>query len=244
MDIRVTVVKNDISKVVSHYSAEMGKTVVEATRMAAKGATRRVIELTPPAHEGVTGAAAYRFARQKINRDLRKVLVPVQLKGRREITHVFGRELVRPVVVQTTEIHPDVAGVYRQNSRMKNVGVGASSRDLGTRKYWVDTRKFSALLKSKESRIGRMASGWAAGAMALDVPLQQWISRHGPANGRVVIRTSSASCSILVENFAEGVPDNVRAELRRRIPYAIQYQAAAMERAIRGRAERLARRGS
>lgn len=243
MQVRVTLERNDLGPLVERYAGVMRKERDAVVLSTAKGATRRVIDLTPPAHNGIVGAAAYRYGREKITRDMKRVLVPVKLKGRRKITTVFGRRLSRPVYVETREMFPNVADTYRRYRRFRNSGVGVRSKNLGERKYWVDARKFRGLVKAKEARVGRLASGWAAGAIGLDVPLQNWIARHGQANGRVVIQTAKGYMAVRVQNFAPRASDNVREELGRRIRYALHYQAGAMERAMAGYRQRMIQEG-
>lgn len=226
--------RNDIGPSIRRYAAEMKKGLPEVTKSTAKGVTRRVIDVTPPASAGVVGAAARRAGFDRIASDMGKVLAPVRLKGRRKITTVFGHTVARPFYVPTRELHPDVAGAYRQHRTFRNNGVGVRARNLRERKLFVDERKFAAVLKAKQARVGALASGWTAAAQALDVPVQQWISRHGTSGGRIQIDTAGDRMRVTVENFAPGVPENVRAELARRIPYAVEYQAAAMARAIAG----------
>ena len=230
----VRIVRNNIGPTLFRYAAEMKKGMRETVKLAARGATRYVIDITPPASEGVTGAAAYRAGRNRIAGDLDKVFAPVRLKGRRKITTVFGRRLKRPIYVPTKEKYPDVSGIYRQQSNFRGAGVGFRARNLKAAKYYVDVRKFAAVVKAKQARVGALAAGWSAAANALDVPLQQWISRHGTAGGRVQIDTAGDRMTVTVENFGDGLPANVRAELARRVPIAVEYQRNTMIRGIEG----------
>jgi hypothetical protein len=191
----------------------MRKSLPETVREAARRATKMVISITPPAHEGISGADAYRFGRMRIYRDMSSVLAPVRLKGKRR------------------ERWPDVAAVYRANRRFRKSGVGVTAKARSP-KFYVDTRKFNTLLKEKESHVGRLASGFAAAAIALDLPLQTWISRHGTGRGMVKTELASPRMRITVVNFAPNLPSNVQAELARRIPYALTYVANGMARNI------------
>ncbi len=230
----VTLVRDTMGDSILQYALVMERTLKDTVKRAAKGITRRVIDITPPAFAGVKGAAAYRHGRKKIARQMGGVLAPVKLKGRRLITHVYGHQLAKPVYVRTAEKYTDVVAVYRQNRTFRNKGVGVRSRGLRSAKYFVDVRKFNTLLKAKEARVGVLASGWAAAAAALDVPLQNWISRHGQSRGTVKLDLASARMRIVVSNFAgSGLPENVAAELDRRIAYAVQYQRDAMAREVR-----------
>ncbi|MBC7367570.1 MAG: hypothetical protein H7343_12315 [Undibacterium sp.] len=230
MNPTLTLVQDHIGPSIERYAEVMGRTLADTIKRAARGVTRRVINLTPPGSAGTVGAAAYRQGRERIKANLNAVFAPVKIKGRRKLTTVFGHRLKSPLYVATKERFPDVSATYRQRAHARGTGVGITvSRGA---KAYVDTRKFVAVLAAKQARVGLLAAGFAAGANALDVPLQQWVSRHGPATGTVKMDLFSARMAITVENFAPGVPANVRAALASRISYALQYQRAAMEREI------------
>lgn len=242
MSPEITLVHDHMGPALLRYAEVMGRTLAGTVERAAKGVTRRVISITPPASQGMTGAAAYRAGRTRIANQMSALLAPVKLKGRRKITTVFGHRLKRPVYVQTKELHPDVAGLYRANTRTLRDGVGVRLKNYRPgKKFYVDTRKFAALLQARQSRVGLLASGWSAAAQALDVPLQQWISRHGAARGTIKQDLRSAQMRITVRNEAPGLPANLAAELDRRIGYAVRYQADAMRREMDYYAGKVAR---
>ena len=221
------------------YAEVMGRTLKSTVERAAKGVTRRVIAITPPGSQATTGAAAYRQGRQKIARQMDAVFAPVKLKGRRKITTVFGRKLKRPVYVSTTERFPDVAAEYRKRAHASRTGIGISvSRGA---KAYIDVRKFRAVLAAKQARVGLLASGWAAAAESLDVPLQQWMSRHGAARGTLHRDLNGAQMRITARNLAPNLPAPIAAEMDRRIGYAVRYQRDAMLREINYRAGQTAR---
>lgn len=224
-------VRNHIGPTVRRFSSEMKRGLRDVTRQAAKGITRRVIDVTPPASQGSTGRDARMAGEAKIAGQMNAVLAPVRLKGRRKVTTVFGRTLKRPVFVNTKEKYPDVAGIYRANTKTRGTGTGISTGRI-RQKFFVDVTKFKAVLNAKKARVGVTAAGWNAGAAALDVPVQAWISRHGSSGGMVRIDVAGERMRVVVENLSPGLPANIRADLARRIPYAVQYQADAMERAI------------
>jgi hypothetical protein len=230
MEGSLSLVQDRITPTLERYAEVMGRTLASTIKRAAKGVTRRVISITPPASAETTGAAAYRQGRRKIEKQIDSVLAPVKLKGRRKITTVFGRKIGKPVYVPTKERFPDVAATLRSR-------IVARGGDIGLRlnrgaKAFVDVRKVKAIIAAKNSRVGVLASGWQAAAAALDVPVQQWISRHGGGAGRVTLDFFTARMHVTAENFATGVPAAVRGALSKRIIFALQYQKAAMEREI------------
>lgn len=238
----IKLVHDHMSPSLLRYADVMGRTLVDTVTRAARGVTRRVISITPPASQGVTGAAAKRAGQLKIASQMSALLAPVKLKGRRKITTVFGRKLKKPVFVATRELHPDVAGLYAANIRSASSGVGLRLQNYKPgRKFYVDVRKFRAVLTARQSAVGKLAAGWVAAADSLDVPVQQWISRHGASRGTITSDLRSAKMRITVRNLAPNLPANLRAEMDRRIVYAVGYQRSAMQREIDYRAGQVAR---
>ena len=231
MDPVVTLVEDNITPTLERYAEVMGRTMRTTVRRAARGVTRRIISIPPPASAGTTGRAAYQQGRQRIASDLSSVLAPVKLKGRRVISMVFGRPISHPVTVPTTERYPDVEQVYASQSHFRGRGLGFHASKHGN-KFFVDARKFRTLLTERQARVGRLASGWLAPAQALDVPVPAWVVRHGSSRGAVRVIEDATSSRITAVNYAPGLPANVRSELKRRIGYAMAYQRAAMRREI------------
>ena len=239
MSPEFTLVHDQMGPSLLRYAEVMGRTLKGTVERAAKGVTRRVIEITPPGSQGTIGAAAYRQGRQKIARQMAMVLAPVKLKGRRKVTKVFGRPLKRVAFVKTTERYPAVAEEYRKRTRARGSGVGISA--MRGPKAFVDIVKFRAVLAAKQARVGALASGWAAAADALDVPVQQWIARHGAGRGTIKRELGGAQMRITVQNLTGGLPANLAAELDRRINYAVRYQRDAMKREVDYYAGKVAR---
>lgn len=229
----INLVHDHIGPSIQRYAEVMGRTLADTVKRTAKGVTRRVIAITPPASQGMEGAAAYRSGRTKIARQMSALLAPVKLKGRRKISVVFGRKLKRAITVPTKERHPDVSSIYREQSHLLTKRIGFRLKDYRGRKYYVDVRKFQRVLAARQQNVGKLASGWAEGAGALDVPVQNWISRHGRGRGAVKLDLMSSNMRITVSNNpASGLSDMVAAEMRRRIGYAVGYQQQAMRREV------------
>lgn len=231
MQPTLDLVRDNITPTIKRYSEVMGRDSKTVVLRAAKGVTRRVSSITPPGSAGVTGAAAYRQGRTAIAKDLNRVLAPVKLKRRRVITMVFGRRLANPITVKTTEQYPDVAAAYRSRRTFSQKGLGVST-GRARQKIYVDRAKFRRLQKSKEARVGRLAAGWAPAANAVGINLPTWIRRHGAVAGGVVQKFTAATAHFHAFNLAPNAPTHVRNELARRIPPALRYQQAAMEREI------------
>lgn len=74
-----------------------------------------------------------------IDRRLRSVFIPVQLKGQRAITTVYGHRLAQPVYVPTKELWPNLDPIY-------HVRVTQGRRTYqGRKRFWVDHVKEEAL---------------------------------------------------------------------------------------------------
>jgi hypothetical protein len=156
----ITSVIRDGSQEIQAFAEAARKSYKDAFLYTAKSAVKNMIAITPPANAGagaLTGSAdAFRAGKLRIAHQMSSLLVPVKLKGFRMITKVFGHTLSKPVRVATKERYPDVRGVYRANSSIN--AAGRVSVHQG-QKFYVDKRKFQALLKYKQSRVGALASG-------------------------------------------------------------------------------------
>lgn len=185
--------------------------IPEATRQAARGFVRRVVAVTPPASEEVTGLAARRQGERKIDRELQRVFVPVTLKGKRP------------------EQFPDVYGVYQDQVLPRKGKRGLNGRPL-SRRFHVDQAKFDALRTSLVAEVGFLAGGWNAAAETLGVPVPAWIARHGSSKGSCEVQIEENRIRILISNNVGYARDVDGFERRARA--ALDYQADAFEREI------------
>ena len=122
----------------------------------------------------------------------------------------------------------------RRNPRTGRVIGGEQPRDKRLFLAPTQLKALDAYIKQQQARVGLLASGWSAAANALDVPVAAWIARHGPTTGSVQIDLSGDRMSVIATNYAPGLPAGVRAELKRRLVKAVEYQTNTMERAIAG----------
>lgn len=200
------------------YAFVMNRTFPEVLERAGRGIVRRAIAITPPASaEGIeggldSGGEAKQRGFRAISRDLNKLFVPVKLKHKRREA-ISGAEMVR--------IHARALSFKRPGAKMR--------RDRG-QPYYVDARKFRALEDKLRSHVGRLASGWVAAAQAVKAAVPAWVSRHGSGRGIVQFDFNSSELYFEAVNYASNVPAYIRTEAQRRINYAVQYQANAMNR--------------
>jgi hypothetical protein len=246
----ITVVRDTMGPMLQRYVEVTGRSLAASLKRAAKGVNRRVLAITPPASEGMSGASAFRQGKNKIAKQMNAVLAPVKLKGQRTyywfrsggfptkagikaMKKFIGPSWIQSKTVATRERVPNVAAHYRSVLRANNAGTRLVLK-AGTRKVWVDTRKFQAELVRRQGAVGRLASGWAEGARVLEIPVNAWIGRHGTGRGTIKLDVLSANMGIVVRNQAPaGLPGPIRAEMQRRIGAALKYQEAAMEREIK-----------
>jgi hypothetical protein len=181
-----------------------------------------MIRITPPFNGKGSIAAAKKQGERAILKDMRKIFVPVDLKGQRQITQVFGK-VIEPRYVYTKEKHPDVESVWQ--SRRKTAMRNRRGRNL----FYVDRRKFERLRKKKIKQVGKLGSGFAPAANRLGVALPAFMKRH-QTPGSIQVNSTPDHIQITIINgahYAHQIPD-----LRRRIEWAVGAQRGAMERQL------------
>lgn len=187
----------------SRYVKTDGPTLL---KQQARGFVRRVIDMTPPGSERVRGASAKRQGEMAVRADMRKLFTPRRFK------------------VKTKAKHTDLAALHKRHRNQRG-------RVNGRPRYSVKTEDFRTYEKEMLAQIGTLAAGWNAAARALGVRVPAWISRHGSRYGTVEIRLSGNTIWITVSNkvpFVGSVGD-----LSRRVQFALNAQADAMERQIK-----------
>jgi len=188
---------------------------------AARGVVKRVVAITPPAQGRVAGtkkdpdSAAIRVGEKAVRSDLKKLFIPILLKGKRP------------------DQWPDLAALHDANRNHQG-----RVRD-NCQRYHVDQAKLAALIKVLTARVGFLAAGWNASAQKLGVNLPAWIRRHGTGSGSAEIVISNRGISITLRNKVK-YADNVDG-YNRHVQAAVNYQTAATERRVKFMAEKAAR---
>lgn len=185
-----------------------GRTGPDILQEGARGFVRRIIDITPPGSAGTSGTAALSAGRAFIDRDLARIFTPVKFAHKRP------------------EANPDVESIHRRLFAGKKPG-RPIPLDRGRGGYYVDGLKLARLRELLYSRVGYLASGWMAAADRLGVRAPAWISRFG-SRGSIEVEITPDGGGITITNFAD--PDGPVDELERRVPYALEYQANAMQR--------------
>lgn len=201
------------------------------------GTTPGIINITPPFSQQARDASSAQAAgRLAIRRDLGAVFSPVQLKGRRAITQVFGRKLAAPIYVPTKEKHPDVAAVARERWIAKNA---AKRKIMGRGRkqaYYVDQSKLTVVLRESYALVGTAAACWYVAALQAGLQprgVPDWVRRHRTAfaAGDIIVTRDSLRITLassLPYNVALGMIEKVRRvlgyrenSLARRLPYVV-----------------------
>lgn len=194
-----------------------GRTQQQVLRTAAKMTLSNprqgsgLLQITPPASQGVSGIAAKKQGERSIDRDLAEIFVPVRYQARRD------------------PVPPRPGPIQRRHFAQKRPGKPIRRDRLEP--YYVDERAFRAMERELKRRVGWLASGWLASARALGAAVPAWVARHGTSRGMIRMSFSAPRYGIEMTCFA---PSNSPwQELERRIPYALRYATNNLERQIR-----------
>lgn len=221
------------------YPGQLQRVARELIETEARGFVRDAVQSTPPFHARpvaddpgkfatVKGGEAKKAAEAKIDREAAALFAPVTLKGKRRITHVFGKPMKRPMTVPTRELHPDVAAIWDERTRRRFATKRKKISRGQKAPFYVARPKLLRAIAERKKAVGKLASGWSAAAAKLNVKLPSWITRHGSGRGQVQVRMTGYSYSVRIEN---------------NVPYgdALQLQGIA-DRAAKIRERKLAAR--
>lgn len=180
---------------------------------------RRVVGITPPSNEqtprgrdGTITTADKQRGERALARDLAAIFVPVD------------RARVGP------RGDADPASIHRRVFVAGKVPGKALKNDQA-QPYFVDAPKLRALERALRKKVGRLAGQWNSGVESVGIRSPAWVARHGRANGRHRLVYSPGNYNF--EMAATDVPPAVRAELLRRIGYALRYTLRAKQRAMK-----------
>ena len=233
------IVQDRLSIMLPAYAAAMEQSMPDCIRTAAKSAISNskkngLLQITPPMSAGVQGLAAQAQGKLRIARQMHHIFRPVPLKGHREIKVVFGHHLAHPISVPTKELHPDVRGLYREQTRPGASFLGVRLKNPNAR-FFVDERKFEALLQSKQAAVGKLASAWCAAASALGIPVPAWIAKHGTSNGLYIEQFGSDKpFALLGGNIPSTMAPQMATKYLALFTYALAYAHNNLVRKARG----------
>lgn len=219
----------EFSRAVAQYALLTNKTLEDQFFDQVSRVVKEVVSNTPPfgrsGGKNVTRSNVKSVLENRTRHNLR-MFRPVDLKGKREVPLLFGKQHPNaPWSVPTKERHPDVERLWiaheMQNSysRYRNYKRG----------YYVDRKKLDRLVKKEMLRYGKLVAGFkpAAAAHRVSVPA---IARRHPARGSYSQRITPGMVQAQFTNalpYAANVPG-----FKRRIDNAVRARIGAMERQI------------
>jgi len=210
---------------VGRFALLTGRTFGEELKIQAKGAMKEIVRITPPFHGGNSAAEARKAGINAISRDMNRIFRPVELKGKRRVTHLFGQtHPSAPWIVPEKERTPDVAGTYVATRKLDS----RARRARYQKPLYVDAKKFHALQSYLEKRVGYLGGGFSDPAAGLGVPLPSWMRRHTDAPGKLIMKLEGDELYIIIRNdvrYATRIHD-----FARRVEWALQTQRGKMER--------------
>jgi len=228
---------------IRRYRGAAVKETSEVVRMAARNFIVRAAGVTPPSVNGKADGAAKKRGEAVIQNDLDHILVGltpelydqfIELGGktiRREMRRKDGTVYVTDSDIAIGSIPDWHKQNRRENGRVHRIG--RKTRDIGRHKNWdrgvVPAAEKKAYIKKVLARVGLLAAGWNASAIKLGARFPAWIKRHGHNNGQCLVEESARGIRIRMENMV-GFATRVRG-LERRIKWAINAQANALDRA-------------
>jgi len=211
--IKFTVRVNDtlLQRKIIQMSRATGRTVKDETRRTMKGIISDVIDFTPPSSQKTHGLAARAAGEVSIVRDMKKLFIPVTLKHKRP------------------EQWPDPHALHHEAM----VQAGGNPVRTPTVKFHVDKAKITSLKNLLRPNVGRMASGWVAGAQALGAPVPAWIARHGTGRGSNLLVTESDTKIVMqVINHFPGTADKLAAQTQRLVAFAKKAAIGSLTRQL------------
>jgi hypothetical protein len=198
---------SQLQRKIAEVARASGKTVADEQRVVMKGIVRDVLTYTPPASQRAQGLDARRSGEASIVRDMKKLFIPVTLKGKR------------------TEQWPNPHELHHR-------AFASGQIEAPLVKYHVDTAKLTSLKNVLRPHVGLLASGWARAAQTLGVSVPAWIARWAGA-GRgtdLQVITSGTQIVLKVTNRMPNTAAAIAAQTQRLINFA---KKAALGRLVR-----------
>jgi hypothetical protein len=213
-DIQFTMSVNDAALVrkTQEMAAATGRTIAEQSRSTMKSIVSYVMTYTPPASQKSQGRQAQAAGEIAVVRDMKKLFVEVDLKGKRP------------------EQYPDPHALHHAAF----AGAGEGGIKVPTKKYHVARAKVTALKTTLQRNVGLLASGWAPAALTLGINVPAWIARHaGSGRGTELQVTQQESrITMKVTNREPDTAAIIVAQQRRLVESAKRAAVGSMTRQI------------
>ena len=232
----------------TRFNAALSATLAESKREAevvlkeqARGVIRTMIDLTPPGSKGVRGIAARQQGEAAVEVGIRGIYgTPSQAYDalRRDaapgIAEGFWRHLKRGDFDEASQLsrsYLDGRGLYEFDRGRLHQDLKRGRARPGNRRkpiyYTYQPAEVDAYIKDIQKRVGWLAAGWNMAAAKFGIEPPAWIWRHS-APGKADLVITDTSLKAVMTNgvkYASQVEDLVR-----RLDWALDYQAGAMER--------------
>jgi hypothetical protein len=210
-----------------------------------RGVYRTIIEITPPAHNGVTGKAAEIHGKTLVASDIRKIYgtpgdaydkIAETSRAQASAFWVLRKkrkpekaaEIVRRVTGRG--IYKFDGGVLHQRMRNSRGRVAGNASFSGKYGFYVENAKdVEDYIKDVQDGVGYLAGGWREIAQKLGISLPGFIARQTSPSVANVLLTET-SLSIRATNEIKWASD---AALERRVQWAVDRQEEKMTRAYK-----------
>jgi len=214
-------------------------------RDAARNFVKRAASVTPPA-TGKLNSEAKKRGESNVVGDLNHIFVglspalfekfeALRAQGVPELRTKSGR-----VIVRSTDIAvPSIKGWHYANRRRAG-RVRSGRRSSGGIRAVILSQRKKDYQRRVLKKVGLLMAGWNASAAKLGTKLPAWTSRHGTGGGRCAVTKTRSGIRIRLENMV-GFVTKVKG-LERRVQWALNAQAGALERAADAIIRKTARR--
>lgn len=229
------------------FLAGSKKSLVEVVLTRMKGVIRAVLTITPPAHfhkasgNEVVGIAAKRAGYATVQRDISSMygtprqaydkIAAVDPKQAKAFwKHKMAGDQPQANVISRKTIGRSFAP-FDGGTIHRRLTANRRPRPAKSIVYYVsDTDTLKAYTKTEQSHVFWLAAGWTEAARAFGVTVPQNIARL-PAPGTALIQITEEAVRVTATNavtYARGVQD-----MERRVQWAVNDQAGAMERIVK-----------
>lgn len=227
------------------YQLAAMKDTDTVVRDAARNFIKKAAAVTPPA-VGKLNSDAKKRGEFSVIGDLNHIFVglsPVLLAKFEELRSQGPGELRTKsgrIIVRSTDITvPSVKGWHYANRR-RNGRVRGGKRASGGIRAVISAQQKKNYRVQVLKKVGLLMAGWNASAARLGTKLPAWTARHGLGGGRCAVSKTRTGIRIRMENIV-GFAAKVGG-LQRRIQWALNAQAGALDRAASAIMRKMARR--
>lgn len=217
------------------YQLATFKDSEEVLRSAARNFIKRAASVTPPS-TGKLDSSSKQRGEAAIKGDLNSIFVGLSpslfSKFNALRQHGIGQMKTRDgkIIVEPTDVAvPSIKGWHYANRR-RNGRVRGGRRAVANIRAVVLAARKKAYTVNVLKKVGMLAAGWNASAEKLGTRLPAWIVRHGAGGGKCAVTVTRSKVHIRMENIV-GFAAKV-AGLKRRIQWALDVQANALDRAV------------